>query len=78
MNSLHALLLELVEGLPGDAGSPADGVAVRVDTVDLALPIELRFDGRGHVGASLPRNRLATGFDAPLSKVTALFVRRDP
>lgn len=75
MTSLPALLIELAAGLPGDEGGNHAGVALQVESVSLALPIELRFDRRGRVGAGLPRCRMATGFDLPLSTLRATFER---
>lgn len=75
MTNLPTLLLEMAASLPPDQGGGDEGVAVSIETVGLRLPIEVRFDGHGRLGASLPRNRMATGFDTPVSILAATFVR---
>ena len=63
----------LVEGLPQPAGSPEAGVVVRATDVDLTLPIESRIEPGGVLHASLPRGRMATGFEVPLGQFSAHF-----
>ena len=70
---LHALLVDLVEGVPALAGGPEDGVAVAVHGLDVVAPLEVSATG-GRIAACAARARLATGFDVPLARVRARFV----
>ncbi len=67
------LLVELAGLVPERAGSLAEGVALHVSSLHLTLPIESRIGPAGELSASLPRGRLATGFDPPLTAVTLRF-----
>jgi hypothetical protein len=75
MPGLDALLIELADGLVEEAGGPAQGVRVEVERVDLALPVEARMDGDGHIVATLPRGRLVTGFMVPPGRLRVSFAR---
>ena len=73
MNHLEALIVGLVDALPADAGGPEHGVRVAITSVDLTIPVETRLDAAGLVRASLPRGRLATGYDVQLSRMALRF-----
>ncbi|MCB9762525.1 MAG: hypothetical protein H6739_22190 [Alphaproteobacteria bacterium] len=78
MSSLAALVLETEAGLPTGAGGPDDALELTVSSVDVTLPIETRFVQGGALDLHLPRGRMATGFDVPLSRLRLTFTRRDP
>jgi hypothetical protein len=67
------LLIQLGSALGGGAGAPEAGVAVDVTAVDLTLPIEAIIGAGGELRASLPRGRMATGFQLPHGRVVARF-----
>lgn len=75
MNALETLLVALVDALPDDAGSELDGVRVELASIDLAIPVETHVDSAGLVRASLARGRLATGYDADLSRMSLRYER---
>ena len=77
MNQLEALLVGLIEALPAGAGGPADGVAVELSSVELAIPVEAHVDAGGRVRASLPRGRIATGYDVQLCRMALRYVREE-
>lgn len=76
MTGLEELLLHLADTLPSAAGSVKDGVRVRVEALDLDVPVESRIDAQG-LCMSLPRGRLRTGFDPELGRLRLTFVRGD-
>ena len=64
MTRAELFLADLVEAfhlVPPDV----DGLGIEVDEVRLDLPVEARIVRGGHVLMSLPRGKLATGFDWP-------------
>jgi hypothetical protein len=75
VNHLEALIVGLVDTLPGDAGGPQHGVRVKITSIDLAIPVETHVDAAGLVRASLPRGRLATGYEVVLSRMALRFAR---
>lgn len=77
MTHLEELITSLAAGIPDDAGDAAAGVRVEITSVDLAVPIETHVGGDGLVRASLPRGRLATGYDVLLSQLVMRFDRED-
>ncbi len=77
MTTLETLIVGLVDSLPADAGGPEEGVRVELASVDLALPIETHVDASGHVRASLPRTRLATGYDMDLCRIGLRYERTE-
>lgn len=77
MTPLESLIVGLVDTLPEDAGGPADGVRVELAAVDLAIPVEAHVDATGHVRASLPRTRLATGYDSDLHRIGLRYERTE-
>ena len=77
MTSLESLIVGLVDELPEDAGGPADGVRVELAAVDLAIPVEAHLDASGHVRATLPRSRLATGYDSDLHRIALRYERTE-
>jgi hypothetical protein len=68
--ALDELLVSLAGDLSPDVGSVVDGVRVHVTTMDLDLPMEVRIAEGGRLLATLPRNRLATGFDLPAARMS--------
>ena len=77
MNHLEMLIVGLVDTLPGDAGGPEHGVRVAIGSVDLVIPVETRVDAAGLIRASLPRGRLATGYDVEHSRMVLRFDREE-
>lgn len=77
MTSLETLIVGLVDTLPGDAGGPADGVRVDLAAVDLEIPVEAHVDAHGEIRASLPRTRLATGYDSDLHRIGLRYERTE-
>jgi len=67
------LIVGLASHVPTGSGSPESGALVSVAAMDLSLPLEARIAGGATLLASLPRGRLATGFDVPLGRLTAHF-----
>lgn len=64
MTRVEQLLVDLVDAfhlIPPQV----DGLGIEVDEVHLDLPIEARIVRGGNVLMSLPRGKLATGFDPP-------------
>lgn len=69
-----AEVLSAVTGpLPLEAGGAAAGARVTVSTLDVDLPLEMRIGDGAELRASLPRGRMATGFDLPLGRLVAHF-----
>lgn len=77
MTHLEELIVGFAEGIPADAGGPEAGVRVELTAIDLAVPVEVHVGGDGLVRASLPRGRLATGYDVLLSQLVLRFARED-
>jgi len=76
--SLAELLISLASQLPTRTGSDEAGLGLEVTGMELEVPVEARIVSGGQVLASLPRGRLATGFDMPHGRLSAHFdVRRD-
>jgi hypothetical protein len=69
---LEQLLLTLGDATGLGTWNSGDGLIVH--QVDLDVPVESRFTRDG-VEMTLPRNRLATGFDPPLGRLRARFER---
>lgn len=69
MIAIDRVLMELLESLPHEHE------LLRMTRVDLDLPFEARMGARAELEMSAPRGRLATGFDAPLARVSARFER---
>jgi hypothetical protein len=76
MTRLEELVVGLADGLPGGLGDARSGVRVESTVLDLVIPIEVHVDAGGMVRASLPRGRLATGWDVPHSRLQLSFDRR--
>lgn len=73
MRPLEDVLVDLAAAVMASAEDPARGVAVRVDRARLTVPIESRWLADGSFCATLPRHRLATGFDAPFAQLMAVW-----
>jgi hypothetical protein len=73
LQPLGELLDAVTATLPLQAGEPAAGARVAVRTLDLDLPLEARIEAGAELRVSLPRGRLATGFDTPLGRLVAHF-----
>jgi hypothetical protein len=78
LRSLGELLAAVTAMLPLEAGSAAAGASVAVSTLDLDVPLEARIEAGAELRVSLPRGRLATGFDVPLGRLVAHFDRVAP
>lgn len=63
MIALEDLLVSIIGELPIAGGD------LVVSAVELELPIESRLAAGGHLEASWPRGRFATGFDPPLGAI---------
>jgi hypothetical protein len=77
MRALDHLLVALTDLVPVGVGSKADDLFLHVRTLDLTLPVEARIESGGQLQASLPRGRLATGFDPRLARIHARFEVRE-
>src|SRR5262249_55645935 len=73
LRPLHEVLETVTGRLPFAAGEPAAGARLTVSTLDLDLPLEMRIESGAELRVSLPRGRMATGFDLPLGRITAHF-----
>ena len=73
LRPLAEVLDEVTAPLPLEAGAPGIGAMVTVSALDLELPLEMRIAAGAELRASLPRGRLATGFDVPLGRLVAHF-----
>lgn len=76
MTPLEDFVLAITDALLADAGGDT-GPRVEVTDVSLELPVETRIAPGGRLLATLPRNRLATGFDVPAARI-ALRIARSP
>jgi hypothetical protein len=77
LRGIEHVLADLAESVLARAGGPEDGVAVHVTRFDLNVPCEMRLNQHAELDASMPRGRLATGFDPPLGQVRAVFEEGD-
>jgi hypothetical protein len=66
---LEQFLDALVDAFVAPATHDVPGLGIRVAEVRLDLPVEARLAGGASVELSLPRGRLATGFDRPRSRI---------
>ena len=73
LRGIEQLLVDLAGSILARAGSPEDGVAIRITRIDIDVPCELRLNKHAGLDASMPRGRLATGFDPPLGQIRAVF-----
>jgi hypothetical protein len=73
VNLLSRFIEDIAAGLPQSKGSPESGAVVSATDVELAIPLESRIGAGAVLHASLPRGRLATGFDMPLGRLEARF-----
>jgi hypothetical protein len=74
MRAFADLILALAESVPAGMGSVHVGVAIDVTAVELTVPVETHIAVGGDLRASLPRGRLATGFQMPHGRLVASFV----
>jgi len=77
MKELADLLIELGSAVPLWAGASGAGVELAVTQAELQVPLEARFDRDGGLRVSLPRGRLATGFQLPHAHLCASFCLRE-
>ena len=71
------LIVGLMELVPLTAGDPEkDGTSIAVTELEITTPIEARLENDGLLKSTLPRGRMATGFDAPHSRLYARFETR--
>ena len=73
MIALEELLLSLIDTVPLEAHG--DGIAIEVDGLELSLPVESRFGADHRLHATVPRCRIATGFDPPVALLEVAFRR---
>jgi hypothetical protein len=78
IETLGELLVQLASALPTGAFDPVGGTSLRCDDLDLELPLEARLEHGAELHATLPRGRLATGFDPPLGRLVAHFEVTEP
>lgn len=76
MMSLDDLVCHLSEGLPLSASDKAGNECLAVETVQLKLPAEWKIVENGELKGSLPRGRLATGFDPCMGRLFINFERQ--
>lgn len=75
MQRFEDLVLEFAESIPLGTRDIGASFEVIVDEVQLDIPIESRIGTNGHLQATAPRGRLATGFDIPHGRVQLKLVR---
>lgn len=73
MNTLEQLLAGLSDVLPEDLDGR--GEALRCDGVRFEMPLESLLDRRVGLRATVPRARLATGFELPLGRIVVRYQR---
>ena len=73
MRPLEHVLVELATAVGATERDARLGAGVVVDRACVDVPIEARLFAGGELFASLPRHRLATGFDAPFTRLAAHF-----
>ena len=73
MRPFGEILAALAGLAPTVSGSAAEGARLVASQLAVELPMEARIGQGGELTASLPRGRLATGFDPLLGRVTARF-----
>jgi hypothetical protein len=78
LRGIEHVLVDLADSILARAGGSEDGIEVHVTRFDLEVPCELRLNARAGMDASMPRGRLATGFDPPLGQLRAMFQEGDP
>ena len=77
MRPFSELLVAITDLIPARIASMEAGIALDVSTFDVDFPIEARIHHDAELRTSLPRGRLATGFDPLLGRVAVRFeVRR--
>jgi hypothetical protein len=74
LRGVEHVLLDLADSILARAGGAEEGVAIHVTRVDLDVPCEMRINARAGLDASMPRGRMATGFDPPLGQLRAVFL----
>lgn len=77
MSRIEELILGLVGDLIAEVGDEEGTVRVRVDRVDLTVPIEAGLGQRASMLATTPRHRLETGFQPQLGALALHLERRD-
>ena len=77
LRGIEQVLVDLADSILARAGGSEDGIAIHVTRFELDVPCELRLNGRAGLDASMPRGRLATGFDPPLGQLRAVFQEGD-
>ena len=78
MNRLQELVANLGDALPGAVVDADSRTGLGVTGVELELPVEWRIEAGGELAGSLPRGRLATGFDPALGRLRLRFSRGGP
>jgi hypothetical protein len=74
MQAFGELIVHLARLVPERASAPGAALEVQVSALELTLPFESRIEHGGELLASLPRGRLATGFDPPLGNLSLKLV----
>jgi hypothetical protein len=70
MQALGELIVHLASLVPERASAPGEALEVQVSALEVTLPFEARIEHGAELRASLPRGRLATGFDPPLCQLS--------
>lgn len=78
MMRLDELLTELADALPTGAMDPVSHEGLGVSAVELTLPVESQIHQGANLALSLPRGRMATGFDVAHGRLHVNFVRGEP
>lgn len=71
MTAFGDVLIDLLGELSPTLRRDEEATGVLVVGVDLDVPLETRISSRG-LEATVPRGRLATGFDVPLGRLRAV------
>jgi hypothetical protein len=74
---IDEFLVDLCNDVPAAVVETNSGDGLGVEGFSLALPIESVIRDGGALAVSLPRGRLATGFDVPHGRLQVSFVRSD-
>ncbi len=74
MQAFGELIVHLASLVPERASAPGAALEVQVSALEVTLPLESRIEHGGELLASLPRGRMATGFDPPLGQLSVKLV----
>lgn len=78
MTRLESLITELGLSMPAAAVAPGSREGVGITAIDMDLPVESAIGDGAALSLSLPRGRLATGFDPHHGRLRVRFTRGSP